>query len=211
VSVEASAVRKKVESDRRAAIIGIARPIFLSEGYAATSMSAIAVRVGGSKATLYSYFPSKEALFIAVIESACDEVLSSVYGDTPESMDLRETLSLVGGRFLSFGLSDEAIAIYRLASSESVRFPVIGQTLNESGFARGVERLAKYFERMMAAGLLRKSDPIIAAEQFFDLCGAGILHRRLWNVSLKPSEAEIAAQVERATETFVRAFAGRSN
>ena len=40
-------------------MLDIARAAFLREGYAAASMSEIAAKVGGSKATLYSYFPSK--------------------------------------------------------------------------------------------------------------------------------------------------------
>jgi AcrR family transcriptional regulator len=53
---------------RRQAIMQIARDIFLEEGYAAASMSAIAARLGGSKGTLYNYFASKEELFKAVIQ-----------------------------------------------------------------------------------------------------------------------------------------------
>ena len=37
-------------------------------GYERTSMSEIAARLGGSKATLYSYFPSKEELFFGVVQ-----------------------------------------------------------------------------------------------------------------------------------------------
>ena len=44
---------------RRQAILDIARESFVTDGFAATSMSAIAVRLGGSKGTLYNYFRSK--------------------------------------------------------------------------------------------------------------------------------------------------------
>src|ERR1700761_2914102 len=58
--------------DRRKAILAIAREIFLTEGYAAASMSAIAARLGGSKGTLYNYFPSKEGLFAEFMRDQCE-------------------------------------------------------------------------------------------------------------------------------------------
>lgn len=50
-------------AQRRKAFIDAARSAFFSQGYARTVMSSIASQVGGSKTTLWSYFPSKEELF----------------------------------------------------------------------------------------------------------------------------------------------------
>ena len=57
---------------KRDAILLIAQQVFLEEGYAATSMSSIAARLGGSKGTLYNYFRSKAELFVAVIQEQCE-------------------------------------------------------------------------------------------------------------------------------------------
>ena len=46
-------------------IVG-ARAIFLSEGFEAANMDVIAQTAKVSKATLYSYFPDKQSLFIQV-------------------------------------------------------------------------------------------------------------------------------------------------
>jgi TetR/AcrR family transcriptional repressor of mexJK operon len=56
-------VLKDRRDKRREAILDVARSVFSEEGYAATSMSSIAARLGGSKGTLYNYFKSKEELF----------------------------------------------------------------------------------------------------------------------------------------------------
>ena len=53
---------------KRQEIIRIAGELFEERGYDRTSMSAIAARVGGSKATLYGYFKSKEELLLAVLD-----------------------------------------------------------------------------------------------------------------------------------------------
>src|SRR5947208_8772182 len=62
------------KDERRDAIVAIAREAFAADGYAGTSMSSIAARLGGSKGTLYSYFKSKEELFIAVVQSKCEKI-----------------------------------------------------------------------------------------------------------------------------------------
>lgn len=55
-------------SVRRIAILTVAGRTFLRQGYADASMDGIAAEVGGSKSTLYRYFPSKAALFAAYVE-----------------------------------------------------------------------------------------------------------------------------------------------
>ena len=59
-------------SAKRAAIVAAARAEFLAHGYGATAMSAIAARVGGSKTTLWTYFPSKQELFAAVVDDSVE-------------------------------------------------------------------------------------------------------------------------------------------
>ena len=46
---------------------------FLVHGYAATSMDRVASAAKVSKATVYSYFQDKEALFTALVEQLAEE------------------------------------------------------------------------------------------------------------------------------------------
>src|ERR1700692_2340375 len=62
-------VRRKIETVTRAP-----RELFLDHGFSATSMDAIAKAAGVSKATLYAYFPSKEALFAFLIIAECESL-----------------------------------------------------------------------------------------------------------------------------------------
>src|SRR3546814_3896105 len=56
-------MRTKSEA-RKDAILGVALEVFREVGFEAASMSQISARVGGSKATLYNYFASKEELLL---------------------------------------------------------------------------------------------------------------------------------------------------
>lgn len=53
--------------EKRQAILDVAAEVFREAGFERASMSEICTRVGGSKATLYNYFPSKEELFFEVM------------------------------------------------------------------------------------------------------------------------------------------------
>ena len=52
---------------RRTEILSTATGLFLTHGFAGTSMAALARAVGMQKASLYHHFPSKEALFVACV------------------------------------------------------------------------------------------------------------------------------------------------
>ena len=56
-----------VDSAKARQILDGARTVFLAQGFDAASMNDIAREAGVSKGTIYSYFPSKDALFAALI------------------------------------------------------------------------------------------------------------------------------------------------
>ncbi|MGH6877253.1 MAG: TetR/AcrR family transcriptional regulator [Rhizomicrobium sp.] len=210
MQVDAEETRPKGGRDeKREAIVRIALDAFLADGYAETSMSSVAAKVGGSKATLYNYFKSKEELFVAVVERKCEQILNLLNAAEIESGgDLKATLSNFGEHFVELLLSDDSIGTFRLATAESARFPEIGRAIYNSGVRQNQRRMVDFLEHAKQSGRLRSdADASCAAEQFLDLCLTGLHRRRLWNVTRCPSRAEIRANVERAVDTFLRAFA----
>jgi TetR/AcrR family transcriptional regulator, mexJK operon transcriptional repressor len=204
--METPVITKPGRDDRRAAIVDIAHAAFLADGYASTSMSTIAARVGGSKATLYNYFSSKEELFAAVVCKKSEQLQVLLHNAQVEGGDFRSAMQNFGERFLALLLRDESIATYRLVVAECARFPELGRTLYETGMKQGRGKLAEYFRQMIAAGELRDCDAVLMANYFFDLCMSGIHHRRLWNVEGDPTPEEIHAQVARAIAIVLAAF-----
>jgi AcrR family transcriptional regulator len=197
-------IAKTLRDERRDAILSIAREVFMEEGYAAASMSAIAARIGGSKGTLYNYFRSKAELFVAVIQSQCDLQQNQLF-DLPDR-DLRTFLLQLAGRFARLMLSEEVLTIHRIVVAEATRFPEIGEALYEAGPKRGKARLVSYLREAMAEGRMKPADPERAAEQAMELALAGLYRRRLWNVGPPPTDAEIDANIEAGVATFMAAY-----
>jgi len=192
--------------DRRANMLEIARAAFLREGYSAASVSEIAAKVGGSKATLYSYFPSKRDLFAAVIEEEVRLMLAPLFEMSETQGDVRTVLERFARRFLDMLLSEDTVAFYRLIVAESARFPEIGQAAYHIGVQHGLDRLADYFLAAMERGELRRTEASVAVAQFMDLC-AGELHRkRLFGVVGADDRSEVEKQAKNAVTTFLAAY-----
>ena len=69
---------------KRQAILENAYRLFRAQGFDGTSMADITTEVGGSKATLYSHFPSKEELFVECMMAALENYMA----DTLKHLDV---------------------------------------------------------------------------------------------------------------------------
>lgn len=194
--------------DRRTEILDVAGEIFLEQGYAAASMSAIAARLGGSKGTLYNYFTSKEELFRAHIERQCALSAENIFAGEAGEADLGALLTDLGIRYLTRLSSDEMMRHKRTVIAEAGRNPEIGTIFFEAGPGRGRARLAAIFERAAAEGRLKAPEPLRAADQFLALCQSTTYKRRLFNVGEAPTRSEMRKDVEAAVATFMAAFGG---
>jgi AcrR family transcriptional regulator len=129
-------MRTKTE-EKRQAIIDVAAATFGELGFERTSMSEICTRLGGSKATLYNYFPSKEALFLEVMFQASEaDFQNTMLALQAGNDDAAQTLRNFGQRFLGLLYSPEVMAVRRLLVSEGGRAN-IGQRCWDMGPARG--------------------------------------------------------------------------
>ncbi|MGY2735562.1 TetR/AcrR family transcriptional regulator [Sphingomonas sp. UYP23] len=197
--------REARKQDRRQAIVAAARRSFLEDGYAATSMSGLLTELGGSKATLWSYFRSKEELFAAVIEDVTSDFRAELEGGLLASADLETTLFSFCRRFMQKTAQPDAVAAWRLIAGESGRFPELGAIFYERAAMRVEHALAGYLRGQIGAGCLRDEDPVDMAQMLLGLCTTQH-NRRLWGVSPDaPDSTERNAR--RFTGYFLRLFA----
>ena len=66
--------RRIPAGERRAVILRVAGPLFARRGYAATRLDDIAAAADVSKPIVYRHFPSKKALYIALLEKHEDDM-----------------------------------------------------------------------------------------------------------------------------------------
>lgn len=198
-------MRTKSES-RRQIILDAAFQVFLEYGFDAASMSEISTRVGGSKATLYSYFASKEELFIAVIHRFADNQFAELFGVLDRQTDLGETMVEFGARFIALVSHPDLIRMYRNVVGESGRSD-IGRMFYARG-PQGTQReISTFLQKCMDQGTLRPADSHIAAQHLIGLLCAELRDATLFGLLENPDQASIQAASQRAIEVFLRGYA----
>jgi TetR/AcrR family transcriptional regulator len=139
---------------KRDAILEGARHEFLSHGYAATSMDRIARAAVVSKATLYSHFADKEALFRALTEQLVGERLSELFGASPQQALPTEpaaALEELAARCLATREGQpQFLSFLRLVIGESERFPGLAKTFVAQLERTGVAQVVHLFEALQA-------------------------------------------------------------
>lgn len=197
-------MRVKSEA-RRQAIVDAAAEAFRERGFDAASMADVSSRVGGSKATLYNYFASKEDLFAAVVMQGAKSQANALFETFHRSDDLRPALITFGRGLLTFMLSPEMLAINRMCVADGERTGV-GKILYEKGIRPAWGLVAERLERAMEDGELRRADPWRAAFHLKGLCATGLVDRRLRGCLTDVAPNEIEEAVETGVEVFLRGY-----
>lgn len=115
--------------------------LFLRDGFAATSIEAIAGTAGVSKRTFYARFADKEAVFLAVVQRLIGAWLAGFDAEVEGAPSLDAALLAAGRRMLAVALTPSALSLHRLMVAEAGRFPELAEALHDAGGRAGIERL----------------------------------------------------------------------
>jgi TetR/AcrR family transcriptional regulator of autoinduction and epiphytic fitness len=125
----AARVGRPAKSDEDAAagrIIDAATELFANRGFAGTSMEQVASQCGAGKDTVYRRFPSKVALFEAVVQHAHGRAVERVSRLPSVTGTPLEQLRALLLELLHINMEPELIALKRITFSESVVFAKAG-------------------------------------------------------------------------------------
>lgn len=103
-------------------------------GFGRTTVDQIADLAHTGKTTLYGRFPTKEALFSAVVLRYVDE-LQARMAIVPTNGTPKERLVQVGIELANLTLAEESIALMRLTIAEAKAFPELGREGSVSALA----------------------------------------------------------------------------
>jgi AcrR family transcriptional regulator len=201
-------ILKAKRDQRRDTILEVAGEVFAEEGFAATSMSNIAARLGGSKGTLYNYFRSKEELFAAVVQEECGR-MADVLFEVDESQTIAETLTAIGERFIKHLMADWTVRMFRVVVAEASRTPELARAFYEAGPAQGSRMLTDILEQARARGEIVADDCELAAQHFMSLCRGQHHLRCVLNLMSPLNADEIKVVIAEAVLTFMARFGAR--
>jgi AcrR family transcriptional regulator len=183
-------------------ILDAATALFLSRGFGATSIEAIAARARISKRTLYHRFRDKPELFRAVIHRMLQRWLPLFESAFDAPAPVEAVLLRSAEQMLSVALLPEALALRRLLLAEAERFPELVQIVVQQGAARGIDRIALLLEAETKAGRLTVTDSRFAAMQFQELI-LSIPLRRAMGFGTRLTIDELADWARRSVLLFL--------
>lgn len=193
-------------SPKRRAILEAARALFLTHGLSATSVDAIADAAGVSKATIYSHFADKHALFGAIIRARCEEMLCRAYAAPLENLPPKEALTRIAEAFLGMVLHPEVVAMCRVLAAETSRFPELGTVFYQDGPAYTIGHLAAYLDSQQQRGALKFSDSTVAAELFLSMLKNMLHMRLLMGIDAAADPQRVRVVIDESVRVFLRAY-----
>lgn len=195
----------------RAASLEAARGLFLSKGFAATTMEEIAGAAGLTKRTLYNNYPDKNALFsrsmneILAFAGRFAEDLHDELAAVTTPAKVSRTLDGIGQRLALGIMRAEVIGLRRLLVAEGREFPRLGAEYFDAVPGRVLAALDAGFHVWKRAGLLRVTDTSRAAAQFAYLVVGEPLDRAMLSGKLPP-RAHVIACARDGVKTFLARY-----
>ena len=203
MNIETARIKKGRKFDQ---VLEGARAVFLADGFEGASVDDIARAAQVSKATLYAYVPDKRLLFVEVAKMECQRQADAAIARMQMSGPAGEVLFQAASQMVRFFISDFGRQTYRIAVAESERFPEIGREFYNAGPTIARKALTAYLTDRVAAGELVIDDLDLAADQFIELCKAGLHVKLMMGVKTDFTDAEIDRVIRGAVETFLARY-----
>lgn len=195
--------RKKIE------ILAAARGVFLRQGYPDAGMEVVARVAGISTATLYAYFPSKAALFEAVVGDTVRDLAEPVQDSLGAVGDARARLTAFALAYAGFMTQPATRAMFRMITSERRRFEALADI-----FLRGARQALggaaiRLIEDLVASGELRVDASSWAAGQLLGMLDHPTLVLGLSAGDEAQAERPLTGLCADAVETFLARYGVR--
>lgn len=194
-----------------ARILDAARRVFLERGLAGASMEEIASLARAGKPTIYSRYPSKEALFTAVVMANVAASIGRLEGHIPTGDSIEERLAIVADTVLHWALVDDTVDLMRVGISEARRLPDLASSVHRMAKGRAEETVTRLLAEVAqsdALGVLPAFAPdrLATTTQFFmHLVILPMIMRALFGEKLTALRAEIGTEVTRGVAFFLAA------
>lgn len=164
---------RTVRQERQAGIIEAAAALFADKGFSGTTTRQIARTAGISEALLFKYFPTKRALYAAILaEKAPTSQLLALLDEAAKKRDDERVFRLIAASRIRRDADPTLLRLLLFSALE-------GHELSDM-FFRNQHRvfydyLAGYIERRTREGAFRRVDPLLAARAFIGM----LAHHRL--------------------------------
>lgn len=190
---------------RRQAFLDAAMDVFLEQGFETASVNEIVRRAGGSLATLYQQFGSKEGLFLAVADAAIERFVAPMASAAHEDGPVEQVLRQIGESYLTSMLTPNGLSFFRTVIGEGRKFPPLMQRFLRNGPDRVRTIVAEFLqERAPREGLKINAENAERMASFFcEMVRGRHQYRALADDQYALTPDAVRAHVEAAASVFL--------
>lgn len=152
------------ENEASEAAVAAATWLLLNEGYAATTMEAVAKRAGLAKKTLYRFAANREELVALVVRSWTDGFGPTLAKDARSRADVMSALAEILKVIAARVLSADAVGLFRLLTSEFPAKADLLEIYQRNGIERGRAMLTDWLRRQCSKHTLRVAEPELVCD-----------------------------------------------
>ncbi|MBX3236447.1 MAG: TetR/AcrR family transcriptional regulator [Nitrospiraceae bacterium] len=183
--------------DRQASLISAAASLFAAKGFKGTTTKEIAKAAGVSEALVFKYFPTKRALYSAILaEKAPISQLVEAVEEVARKRDDHRVFTLIASYRIRPGADPTMLRLLLFSALE-------GHELADMFFGKQhrvfYDYLAGYIRTRIKEGAFRKMDPLLAARAFIGM----VVHHRLLHEIF---EVPLDRSHEDTVSTYVELF-----
>ncbi len=180
-----------------------AQQLFFKHGFDETSLEMIINEAGGSRRSIYNEFGNKQGLLLAVVNGQVSKQAETLT-DINRSLSAKYALNDVCYKFVLGMLSPSIMSLFRLVVQQVVKFPELGEVINQKGRLTGVLPLTDYLSWLVEQKVLEIDDCHFAAQMLLEMAKGPLHTRALLIPNMAVSEEEIQLQVDKAVDIFLK-------
>lgn len=151
-------------------ILNHALKLFSTKGYKATTVRDIAGSIGMKQSALYNHFKNKDEILETLVSNLTSSAIVTLFDDK-EAQELhrqgKSLLMSIGTTFKLISFDKENEALFKLLMQEIYRNESIREIYNDHFYQENVKKLSGLFFGMMQDDIIKSSDPLLLANEFF--------------------------------------------
>lgn len=190
---------------KRAAVLDAAMLEFQAKGFKTASMDDIAKRAEVSKRTVYNHFPSKEALFSAIMLKMMRLLCKFEHISYSADVDLAEQLTQLAQYEIVQLQNENFMATAKVIIAEAIHSPELIKDVMES-FNQQESPLTTWFSDATTAGALKTAHPEIVAMQFISVIKGFCFWPQIVQGEAFPNEDKIALITDTAVQMILKQY-----
>ncbi len=186
------AISDDAKDARREQILMAALEQFYLNGFSATRMDAISNQLGISKGTLYLYFPSKEAIFEALIQSVALPKMNMIEQGLMQAESVQKGLARLFATAPYMVRHSPLPKVIKVLISDAFAFPEVIEHYRTNIISKALNALESLLKRGQASGEINIESAAMTAR----LVVAPVIFSVIWTVVFEKDKAESYLNVE---------------